>query len=327
MSRLLKTNEAGIARIRKSIASGDFDCYAISLDAKAKAIQRYSKLGDFPTAIDLLNDVAHAIFKAGKGSSGGDVANELMATYKVAKLEPDATSKGRVLALLRAFPSGEPSRKTFIGEIISWSGQFGKFPAGDPELHHAAGSLYAQERLVGPAEHHLVLGTKDSPDVLVRLQYAWYRKNDSHTAPFFCARSVLPYLLMRNLRSANAAYDRFVALLTTDNPNLGTQEVRGSVNACKLRVFPSLPLLNFLGFMLLAVQRGTLSPEETDQIKRGDERLWRELIMQYKQDLEGLGWESTLETIARMYFQIEPPRKFDMMGTLLSQMMGGGSRR
>ena len=41
-----------------------------------------------------------------------------MDTYKQAELKPDATSKGRLLACLRLFEAGEPTRKKFVAEMI-----------------------------------------------------------------------------------------------------------------------------------------------------------------------------------------------------------------
>lgn len=51
-----------------------------------------------------------------------------------------------MLTLLRSFPPEEPTKKRFVGEIVGWSSKFGDYPAGDPELHHVAGTLYAEGR-------------------------------------------------------------------------------------------------------------------------------------------------------------------------------------
>lgn len=50
----------------------------------------------------------------------------------------------RLIELLREIPPEEPARKRYIQEMISWSGKFGPLERGDPELHHAAGSVYAE---------------------------------------------------------------------------------------------------------------------------------------------------------------------------------------
>lgn len=50
----------------------------------------------------------------------------------------------RLIELLREFPSEEPTRKRYIQEMIGWSGKYGPLERGDPELHHAVGSVYAE---------------------------------------------------------------------------------------------------------------------------------------------------------------------------------------
>lgn len=200
-----------------------------------------------------------------------------------------------------------------------WSAKFGEYPAGDPELHHVAGSLYAEEHDAYEAERHLLLGTRDSAEALTRMEYEWYKEDDSHTAATYLARAVLPYLLVANVRAANTSYSTFTSLLSSDKgAGLGVQDV--SSGSADIRVFPSLPLLNFLGLLLLAVQRG--SPE-----------LFRQLQSKYGSHIAEVGmWDEALELIAEMYFGIQRPRQsnplFDMMGSLFGggmPGMGGGS--
>lgn len=64
------------------------------------------------------------------------------------KLANNNVSAERLMELLREFPPEEPTRKRFIQEMITWSGRFGPLERGDPELHHAAGSVYAEGSLV-----------------------------------------------------------------------------------------------------------------------------------------------------------------------------------
>ena len=46
--------------------------------------------------------------------------------------------------MLRAFPKDEPTKKRFVNEMIAWSVKAGEYPNGDPELHHVAGTLFAE---------------------------------------------------------------------------------------------------------------------------------------------------------------------------------------
>jgi len=159
------------------------------------------------------------------------------------------------------------------------------------------------------AERHLILGTKDSPETLASLEYSWYQSDESHTAPLYVARGVLPSLLSGNLRAANKFFLLFTSKLSKI-PGLGAQEV--STAQSDLRVYPSLPLLNFLGLLLLAVQRG-------------DPSLFRQLKSHYATHLNDMNWGETLDTIGEMYFGITLPRQGNPMMDMLGNMfMGGG---
>lgn len=301
-----------IARLQQRIAEGQF--YEAQQQTRVVAA-RYIKAANWSPAIDIIFNVSQSLLKAGQGGSGGDLAALLVDVFKQAELKPDSANKGKLLTLLRLFAPEEPTKKKFVSETIGWSSKFGEYPAGDPELHHVAGSLYAEEHETTEAERHLILGTRDSAEVLARMEYSWYKEDDSHTAPLYAARAVLPYLLVGNVRAANACYRSFASALSADNKGLGVQDV--STNGADLRVFPSLPLLNFLGLLLLAIQKG--NPEA-----------FRKLAAKYGPQIAEAApaWQESLESIAEMYFGITRPRQsnplMDMMGSLFGGGGGGG---
>lgn len=158
------------------------------------------------------------------------------------------------------------------------------------------------------AERHLLLGTQDSASTLASLHYDWYTSDAPHTAPLYCARGVLPYLLTGNLRAANKFFLLFTSSLEKA-PNPPTQPV--STKSSELRVYPSLPLLNFLGLLLLSVERG-------------DPSLWRQLKSHYAGDLKDVNWNEALDQIGEMYFGIKIPRQGNPMFDMLGSMFGGG---
>ena len=164
------------------------------------------------------------------------------------------------------------------------------------------------------AERHLALGTKDAPETLARLEYTWYAQDESHTAALYAARAVFPYLLTRNLRSAHKAYLLFTARLSADKGALGVQEV--SSTASDVRVYPALPLLNFLGLLLLAAQRGGADS-------------FRALAKHYAPHIKEVGaWDEALAHVGEIWFGIRIPRAgnplFDMMSGMLFGGGGGG---
>ncbi|OTA61082.1 DUF410-domain-containing protein [Hypoxylon sp. EC38] len=297
-----------IARLQQRISEGQF--YEAQQQTRVVAA-RYTKASNWDAAIDILYNVAQSLLKAGQGGSGGDLCVLLVETYKQAELKPNSATKGKLLTCLRLFDSEEPTRKKFIGEMISWSSKFGEYPAGDPELHHVAGSLYAEEREPYEAEKHLILGTKDSAEVLARMEYEWFKEDEAHTAALYAARGVLPYLLTGNVRAANTCYRLFTSALNQDKQDqLGIQDA--SSNTADIRIYPSIPLLNFLGLLLLAVQRANAD-------------LYKQLHNKYASLLaEVESWNESLEMIAEMYFGIQKPRQSNPLMDMMSGFFGGG---
>ncbi|KAL7625403.1 hypothetical protein AAE478_004622 [Parahypoxylon ruwenzoriense] len=297
-----------IARLQARISEGQF--YEAQQQTRVVAA-RYTKASNWDAAIDILYNVAQSLLKAGQGGSGGDLCVLLVDTYKQAELKPDSASKNKLLTCLRLFDSEEPTRKKYIGEMLSWSSKYGEYPAGDPELHHVAGSLYAEEHEAYDAERHLILGTKDSAEVLARLEYEWFKEDEAHTAALYAGRAVLPYLLTGNVRAANTCYRIFTSALNQDKQGqLGVQDV--SSNSADIRVYPSIPLLNFLGLLLLAVQRGSAD-------------LYKQLYTKYATLLgEVEAWQESLEMIAEMYFGIQRPRQSNPLMDMMSGFFGGG---
>ncbi|MCJ1353089.1 MAG: hypothetical protein MMC33_003074 [Icmadophila ericetorum] len=303
MSRI----EQIIARQQEKINDGQY--YESHQQLRVIA-SRYIKQNNSNAAIEILAGGALALLKAGQGGSGGDLGLFMLDIYNKAELGPDAENKGRLLSILRAFPQHEPTKKRYVGEMIGWSCRFGEYENGDPELHHVAGTLYAEESEAYEAERHLALGTKDSPEQLARLEYEWYTQDDSHTAALYAARAVFPYLLINNLRSANKAYLIFISQLSK-HKSLNIQEV--SSKSADIKVYPSLPLLNFIGLLLLAIQRGNSD-------------LFRQLAKHYAPHVKDTGnWDDGLAQIGEMYFGIKIPRQGNPLFDMMSSMMFGGA--
>jgi len=300
-----------IARQKEKIAEGNF--YEAHQQLRVIA-SRYLKATDYASAADILSGGSVLLLKAGQGGSGGDLAMMLLNdVYLKGEWECDEANRSRLLEILRAFPSEEPTRKRFVQEMVSWSGKHGALERGDPEIHHAAGSLYAEEGEAYDAERHLLLGTPASAPILASLHYTWYSLDSPHLAALYASRSVLPYLVLGNLASASAAFSTFTSRLTSSNPTLFTQTIDSAKST--VRVFPSLPLLNFLSLLLLAAQKG-------------DSSLYKQLAKHYAVHLKETEeiWGDALANIGEIWFGIKIPKPFgnplmDMMGS----MMFGGS--
>ena len=112
---------------------------------------RYVKASDWASALDVLQGGAIALLQAGHGGSGGDLAGRVVEVLEKRDEEEGNEGKGvgredrgMLLAILRAFPTEEPTRKKYVQQMIAWSAKAGDVEVGDPEMHHAVGVLYAE---------------------------------------------------------------------------------------------------------------------------------------------------------------------------------------
>ncbi|KAI6250884.1 Golgi to ER traffic protein 4 [Erysiphe necator] len=303
-AKILKT----VARIQDEIKEGQF--YEAQQQTRLVAA-RYTKSKDWNSAIDILFNVAKSLLEAKKGGSGGDLCLMLIEVYIQAELSPDSDNKAKLVTLLHLFDSDEPTRKKFVGAMIGWSVKFGPFPAGDPELHHIVGSIYADELDVYEAERHLTLGTKDSPEILAKLEYKWYSDNESHTAAQYAARAVFPYLLAGNIRDADRSLQVFLSNLTTTNKSVPVQSI--SSNNADVQIFPSIPLLNFLSLLILVIQKS-------------NPNIFRQLVDRYLIQIKELRiWDDTLTRLGELYFGIERPRQGNPLMDILGGFFGGAA--
>lgn len=104
-----------VTRLQGKITDGDY--YEAQQQTRVAA-SRYIKSQNWEAAIDILSNVAQSLLKAGQGGSGGDLCIMMVDVYKQAELTPDSASKGRLLTCLRLFDGEEPTRKTFIQEMM-----------------------------------------------------------------------------------------------------------------------------------------------------------------------------------------------------------------
>ena len=144
---------------------------------------------------------------------------------------------------------------------------------------------------------------------MAKLEYEWYTNDEPHTAAIYASRAVFPYLLIGNIRSANKALAVFTSRLSS-NPSLSTQDVSSA--SSDVRVFPTVPLLNFLNMLLLTIQRG--SPD-----------LFRLLTARYAAAIQAVGiWDDALAHIGEQYFGIQIPRQTNPLLDMMSGMLFGG---
>lgn len=163
------------------------------------------------------------------------------------------------------------------------------------------------------AEKHLALGTKQSAEILAHLEHEWYTHNEPHTAGMYACRAVIPYLLTGSLCNANIAFQTFVTELTSSGKPVPVQQI--SSTSSDMRLFPTMPLLNFIELLLMTIQRGAQSQD-----------LFRQLARQYASSIEEVeGLESALAHIGEIYFGFQIPKQNNSLMDMMGMMFGGGN--
>ncbi|KAG2031248.1 hypothetical protein BDR03DRAFT_936417 [Suillus americanus] len=285
---------------------------------------RYSKSGQYDTAIDVLFQSARELLKIGQQGSGTDLTLFLLEVYESKDEVVDDESRGRLTQLIALTGSSGSWRKTIIDRSISWSARHGDCPAGDQDLHHYVGELLYKDGAFDAAEpHFLASGKRDSARSLANMMVEW---SAAGGAPgIFALRGTLPYLQNGNIIGARTFISQFIAQVVSSRPNL-----LSPLQTSPLPVTPTSevthttePVLNFCQLAVLTCQRAN---GEKNKAMREN---WVRLCGTYQAKGGVLATKEvrvTLQEIATLYFAIPPPRTQpdNPLGAMISSMLGGG---
>ncbi|KTW27172.1 uncharacterized protein T551_03166 [Pneumocystis jirovecii RU7] len=271
-------------------------------------VNRHVKACEYDKAVDLLYSSSKSLLEIKQFASGGDLALYMIKVYDTMKLRPDGPSKARIIDLLRLFCPDEPTRKRLIHDSLMWSGKYGDTAIGDPELHHEVGKILAYESSFFSAEKHLILGTADSFGLFLSLLRGYFDRDTLDMACFYTSRAVFPYLMIYNIACALRAYNT-MARHIADRRSTSTLVLSSS--SADIILFPSLPLMNFLCFLILTCQRASAD-------------LFCTLKAHYEDALkQASSWKPSLDKIASIYFNIHTgPPPNNTWATLMNQLFG-----
>ncbi|KAF7330189.1 hypothetical protein MVEN_02455900 [Mycena venus] len=297
--------------ILPQIASAPYEAHQ-----KARTFaSRYTKSGQYDTAIDVLFQSARELFKTGQSGSGVDLTGFLLEVYEAKGETVSDESRGRLTQLIALCGSEGAWRKTIIDKSIAWSAKHGSCPAGDSELHHYVGELLYKEGAFEAAEPHLLASSKrDSARLLAEMFIEWSASDpSSHGA--FALRGTLPYLQNGNILGARTFITHFVSALprASDPPlQVGDAEV----------VLVKDQVANFAQLAVLTCQRA--QGERNKAVRES----WVRLCGTY-QSRGGLlatpEVRQALTELSTLYFALAPPRSqsSNPLGDMISSMFGG----
>lgn len=283
---------------------------------------RYSKSGQYDTAIQVLFQSARELLKVGQQGSGTDLTAFLLEVYENKGEEVNDESRGRITQLIALTGQGGGWRKTIIDKSIAWTAKRGSWPTGDPDLQHYVGELLYKEGAFVEAEPHLLAaGKRDSARVLAEMMVDWSAgTNPGH----FALHGILPYLQNGNILAARTFIKHFTSSFTSKYPSFTSPSSSSlSVGSSDEIILTSDSVLNFAQVAVRLCQRA-----------QGDKnKVMRESWVRFCGTYQSMGGplatreiRKVLIEIGELFFALPPPKgqQVNPMADIMSALMGGG---
>ncbi|XP_012271735.1 Golgi to ER traffic protein 4 homolog [Orussus abietinus] len=186
-----------------------------------------------------------------------------------------------------------PERETFLQEALRFSTKGTEYKTGHPKLHKRVARVYWKEKNFILAKQHF-LNSDDGAGCAAMFVELHKERGYSNEVDLFIAQAVLQYLCLKNKAAAQEAFDAY----TMQHPKIVGRPPY------------SLPLLNFLYFLLRTIETGKLT-------------VFTILCEQYHLSLNRDScYRQYLDKIGQIYFNIPParPRHQGLFGSLLQSV-------
>ncbi|KAI8845234.1 hypothetical protein HDU78_005669 [Chytriomyces hyalinus] len=300
-----------ILKLKKSVEEGNFYEAHQMYHSVCQRLVTQNKSKD---AIALLHSGAVELLNAKQIGSGSDLGLRMLEIFEADQIAIDADSRSKILDIFQAFQERQNTYcEDFVRRACKWSATYGECPTGDQLLHHAMGSRYFKEKEYYNAEHHFVLGNLDSAKAAGRMTYQWSQEGYFEDAGYFVARTCLALLVQKKLQKAHVVYTTFLAELSSAHPGdidsvIPFNPTTGSNDTLTMTKHP---LANFIGLLLLIVQR-----DGKDEFMR--------LLNEYKAEVYGFDpyLAQLFERIASVYFGLGPKKQANPMAELMKMFAG-----
>ncbi|XP_071443576.1 Golgi to ER traffic protein 4 homolog isoform X2 [Hetaerina americana] len=269
---------------------------------------RYCAQKKYDELLELLYDGSMLFFRHDQQASGADVSLLYVDVLTKSETQPSEIYINKLCGLFAMMKADEvPERDVFLASALRWSIS-GRSPGnqqlktGHPLLHRSIAQIYWQEKNYSMARYHFLHST-DGPGCAKMLVELHTQQGYASEIDLFIAQAVLQYLCLRNKSTANEAFKSY----TSQHP-------------CIKRGPPYLlPLLNFIWFLLQAVESGKLP-------------VFTVLCEQYQLSIKrDPSYRDYLDKIGQIFFGAVPPQQkpqglfSNFLGSIMSAMENSDS--
>lgn len=258
---------------------------------------RYLNQKKYMDLLNLLNKGSTLLLQHDQQGSGADLAILLVDVLTKSDTNPCEEWIEKLSKLFELMSKSIPEREQFLTNSVKWSMDNEK--KGHPLLHQRIAEVYWREKNYIAAHRHFLHSSNGGvyAEKLIELHTNNGLKSE---IDLFIAQAVLQILCLKKSHMAIETFDKYVESHPSIKNNKGPPY--------------DLPLLNFLWFLLRAV-------EQKDHIKFSMLKTWYAISISRDPN-----YSDYLDTIGRIWFGIEPPsdnrNRNSMFGGLLRSIIG-----
>nr|XP_031532731.1 Golgi to ER traffic protein 4 homolog isoform X3 [Vicugna pacos] len=247
---------------------------------------RYMSQSKHAEARELMCSGALLFFSHGQQNSASDLSMLVLESLEKAEVEVADELLESLAKLFSLMDPNSPERVAFVSRALKWSsGGSGKL--GHPRLHQLLALTLWKEQNYCESRYHFLHSSDGEGCANMLVEYATSRGFRSEV-DMFVAQAVLQFLCLKNKSSASVVFTTY----TQKHPSIesGPPFVQ--------------PLLNFIWFLLLAVDGGKLT-------------VFTVLCEQYQPSLRrDPMYNEYLDRIGQLFFGV-PPKQTSSYGGLL----------
>lgn len=258
---------------------------------------RYKGQKKYAEAASLLYHGALTLKKYDQISSFTDLCSLLIELLNQSETPVSEDIIEKIITLFKEMTPNSEERQTFVVSAVHWTMKVSaEHKRGHPDLHQKLGLSFWEEKNYVQARYHLV-HSQDGKNCALMLVECHVQKGFPNEVDLFIAQAVLQFLCLRNKDTAQVAFVKY----TENHPDVqsGPPYVH--------------PLLNFLWFLLLAVEGGRVA-------------VFSILCEKYQTSINrDPSYREYLDQIGQLFFGLPPPPKQSQgfLGNLLQSIMGG----
>jgi len=252
---------------------------------------RYLSQKKFDDLKNLMIHGATIMITKKHNNEGIDLAQLLINVYKDNKIPATQENLEPILKIIQLHLDNldidQTPNEMFLRACIRWSAEWGPSKEGDSQIHNMIAKFFHKQKNYGKAQKYFLRGTLVEEFTVMVSE--WSDNVEIEESDLVLAKIILQYLCLQNLKDANILFLSFLKI----KPH-----------------FPETPMVNFLRFLLVTLERADAYSLFDMLRKRYSITIERD--PKFNQYLDHIGW---------VYYKVKPTQVG--LGGMINELMKG----